>query len=115
MEVGLAVKRAGAAVPEALLPVRTLGFRDPIKARTRTSCVGFQPPASGAWRKRAVWVARKGVVRSEAVLEEKAPPPMKKKEVSFVNFYLCFVGHIYCLRSKINYDFNRRCYLDKCD
>ncbi|CAL9748592.1 unnamed protein product [Musa acuminata subsp. burmannicoides] len=88
MEVGSAVKRAGAAVPEALLPARTLGFRDPIKARTRTSCVGFQPPASGAWRKRAVWVARKVAVRSEAVLEEKAPPPMKKKEAGPVRLYV---------------------------
>ncbi|RWW24387.1 hypothetical protein BHE74_00051599 [Ensete ventricosum] len=95
MEVGLAVKRAGAVKPEALSPARTLGFRGSIKARTRSSCVGFQPPASGAWRMRAVRVACKGAVRSEAVLEEKAPPPMKKKkkkDVSFAGPLRLYVG-----------------------
>ncbi|KAG6486343.1 inactive beta-amylase 9-like [Zingiber officinale] len=84
MELGLVVKQAVAATATATaaakadaIPARTLGFRDSPRIGPRR--VRFQPPASGAWRNRAVRAACDGSSRPEAVVHEIAKATAKNE------------------------------------
>ncbi|CAL9092156.1 unnamed protein product [Musa textilis] len=87
MEVGLMAKQAAVTKPHAF-PARSLGFGSSVRGGSGTSRIGYEAPASVAWRKRSIRVARDGTIRSEVVVEEKASPPPRKDKAGPGRLYV---------------------------
>ena len=85
-------KQAAAVAKPNAFPARSLGFGSSVRGGSGTSRIGFEAPASVAWRKRSIQVARQGAIRSEVVVEEKASPPRKDKVYAANRLVLIFLA-----------------------